>query len=179
MSDSGPAPMLRVRWLSRLPYGEAWDLQRAVWERRSGGTIVEDYLFLLEHPHVDTGGRRGDGSHLLISPERLAEVGAEFFRVDRGGDITYHGPGQLVGYPLVGVRPRRVTDYVRSLEEALMLTLSDLGVGSWRERGLTGVWTERGKVAAIGVRVSRRVSMHGFALNLHPQMDYFGYINQE
>ena len=76
MTDSGPAPMLRVRWLSRLPYGEAWDLQRAVWERRSGGTIVDDYLFLLEHPHVYTVGRRGDGSHLLISPERLAEVGA-------------------------------------------------------------------------------------------------------
>lgn len=177
MTASGSAPRLRVRWLSRLPYGEAWDLQRAIWERRSGGMVGDDYLLLLEHPHVYTVGRRGDGSHLLIGPERLSEVNAEFFRVDRGGDITYHGPGQLVGYPLIGVKPGRVTDYVRSLEQALILALSDLGVRSWRERGLTGVWTDRGKVAAIGVRVSRKVSMHGFALNLHPQMEYFGHIN--
>jgi lipoic acid synthetase len=163
--------------LSRLPYAEAWDLQRAIWERRSGGVIGDDYLLLLEHPHVYTIGRRGDDSHLLINPDRLSEVNAEYFRVDRGGDITYHGPGQLVGYPLIGVKPGRVTDYVRSLEQALILALSDLGVKSWRERGLTGVWTDRGKVAAIGVRVSRKVSMHGFALNLHPQMEYFGYIN--
>ena len=169
--------MLRVRWLSRLPYGEAWDLQKAIWKQRSGGMIGDDYLLLLEHPHVYTVGRRGDGSHLLIDPERLSEVKAEYFRVDRGGDITYHGPGQLVGYPLVGVKPGRITDYVRSLEQALILTLSDLGVKSWREQGLTGVWTDRGKVAAIGVRVSRRVSMHGFALNLDPQMEYFGHIN--
>ena len=173
----GRSPALRVRWLGRLPYAEAWDLQRAIWERRSGGAIADDYLLLLEHPHVYTVGRRGDDSHLLIGPDRLSEVGAEFFRVDRGGDITYHGPGQLVGYPLIAVRPARITDYVRSLEEALVATLSDLGVEAWSERGLTGVWTRRGKVAAIGVRVSRRVSMHGFALNLHPSMEYFGYIN--
>ena len=177
MTSEGPASQLRVRWLSRLPYAEAWDLQRSVWKRRASGAIGDDYLLLLEHPHVYTVGRRGDGSHLLIGPDRLSEVGAEFFRVDRGGDITYHGPGQLVGYPLVGVKPGRVTDYVRSLESVLIATLSDLGVESWREQGLTGVWTKGGKVAAIGVRVSRRVSMHGFALNLHPQMEYFGYIN--
>ncbi len=177
MTGPGSVPMLRARWLGRLSYAEAWDLQRAIWNRRSGGQIADDYLLLLEHPHVYTVGRRGDGSHLLIGPERLSEVGAEFFRVDRGGDITYHGPGQLVGYPLIGINPGRVTDYVRSLEEALIATLSDLGVESWREQGLTGVWTALGKVAAIGVRVSRRVSMHGFALNLHPRMEYFGYIN--
>ena len=177
MTSGAPTPLLRVRWLSRLPYAEAWDLQRAVWERRSSEAITDDYLFLLEHPHVYTVGRRGDGSHLLIDSDGLSEVGAEYFQVDRGGDVTYHGPGQLVGYPLIGVKPGRVTDYVRSLEKALIATLSDLGVESWSERGLTGVWTERGKVAAIGVRVSRRVSMHGFALNLHPQMEYFGYIN--
>ena len=177
MTTGGPAPLLRVRWLGRLPYAEAWDLQRAVWERRTSGAVSDDYLFLLEHPHVYTVGRRGDGSHLLIGADRLAEVGAEFFRVDRGGDVTYHGPGQLVGYPLVGVRPGRVTDYVRSLEQALIAALADLGVEAWTERGLTGVWTGRGKVAAIGVRVSRRVSMHGFALNLYPRMEYFGHIN--
>ena len=177
VTPPGRSPALRVRWLGRLPYAEAWDLQRAIWERRSGGFIADDYLLLLEHPHVYTVGRRGDGSHLLIDPDRLSEVGAEFFRVDRGGDVTYHGPGQLVGYPLVAVRPARITDYVRSLEDALVATLSDLGVESWSEPGLTGVWTRLGKVAAIGVRVSRRVSMHGFALNLHPSMEYFGYIN--
>ncbi len=177
MTSQAPNPLLRVRWLSRLPYAEAWDLQRAVWERRSSGAIADDYLLLLEHPHVYTVGRRGNGSHLLIDSDRLSELGAEYFQVDRGGDITYHGPGQLVGYPLIGVKPGRVTDYVRSLESALIAALSDLGVESWREHGLTGVWTERGKVAAIGVRVSRRVSMHGFALNLHPQMEYFSHIN--
>ena len=177
VTPPGRSPALRVRWLGRLPYAEAWDLQRAIWERRSGGSIVDDYLLLLEHPHVYTVGRRGDGSHLLVGPDRLSEVGAEFFRVDRGGDVTYHGPGQLVGYPLMAVRPARITDYVRSLEEALVATLSELGVESWPEGGLTGVWTRLGKVAAIGVRVSRRVSMHGFALNLHPTMEYFGYIN--
>ncbi len=177
VTPPGRSPALRVRWLGRLPYAEAWDLQRAIWGRRSGGAIADDYLLLLEHPHVYTVGRRGDGSHLLIGPERLSEVGAEFFRVDRGGDITYHGPGQLVGYPLIAVKPARITDYVRSLEDALVATLSDLGVEAWSEPGLTGVWTRLGKVAAIGVRVSRRVSMHGFGLNLHPSMEYFGYIN--
>ena len=177
VTPPGVSPTLRVRWLGRLPYAEAWDLQRAIWERRAGGAIADDYLLLLEHPHVYTVGRRGDGSHLLIGPDRLSEVGAEFFRVDRGGDVTYHGPGQLVGYPLIAVKPSRITDYVRSLEQALVATLSDLGVEAWPEPGLTGVWTRGGKVAAIGVRVSRRVSMHGFALNLHPSMEYFGHIN--
>lgn len=177
VTPPGRSPKLRVRWLGRLPYAEAWDLQRAIWERRSGGAIADDYLLLLEHPHVYTVGRRGNGSHLLIGPDRLSEVGAEYFRVDRGGDVTYHGPGQLVGYPLIAVKPSRITNYVRSLEDSLVATLSDLGVEAWSERGLTGVWTRRGKVAAIGVRVSRRVSMHGFALNLYPSMEYFGYIN--
>nr|MDE0501437.1 lipoyl synthase [bacterium] len=177
VTPPGRSPSLRVRWLGRLPYAEARDLQRAIWERRSGGVIADDYLLLLEHPHVYTVGRRGDGSHLLIGPDRLSEVGAEFFQVDRGGDITYHGPGQLVGYPLMAIKPTRITDYVRSLEGALAATLSDLGVEAWSEPGLTGVWTRLGKVAAIGIRVSRRVSMHGFALNLHPSMEYFGYMN--
>jgi lipoic acid synthetase len=168
---------LRVRWLGRLPYGEAWDLQRAIWEGRTVGRTRDDYLLLLEHPHTYTVGRNGDGSNLVVSAERLKEVGAELHHVDRGGDITYHGPGQLVGYPILAVArlPRGfdMVGHVRRIEEMLIAALADLGVSAWAEAGYTGVWTERGKVAAIGVRVSRGVSMHGFALNVEPDLAYF------
>ena len=168
---------LRVRWLGRLPYGEAWDLQRAFWEGRTSGRTRDDYLLLLEHPHTYTVGRNGDGSNLLLAEERLAEVGAELHHVDRGGDITYHGPGQLVGYPILAV-PRLpngfdMVGHVRRIEEMLIATLADLGVEAWAEAGYTGVWTKLGKVAAIGVRVARGVSMHGFAVNVEPDLDYF------
>ncbi|MDJ0960604.1 MAG: lipoyl synthase [Acidimicrobiia bacterium] len=167
----------RVRWLGRLPYGEAWDLQRAFWEGRTGGRTVDDYLLLVEHPHTYTVGRNGDGSNLLLSEERLSEIGAELHHVDRGGDITYHGPGQLVGYPILAV-PRLpngfdMVGHVRRIEEMLIAALGDLGVEAWAEAGYTGVWTAQGKVAAIGVRVARGVSMHGFALNVEPDLDYF------
>jgi lipoyl synthase len=169
---------LRVRWLGRLPYEEAWDLQRAIHEGRVGGRTSDDYLLLLEHPHVYTIGRNGNGSNLLIDEAALADIGAEIHRVDRGGDITYHGPGQLVGYPIIGLdSPMQVVPHVRKLEEVLIATLAELGVEGWREEGLTGVWTERGKVAAIGVRVARQVSMHGFALNLDPDMAFFQRMN--
>jgi lipoic acid synthetase len=174
------ADLLRVRWLGRLPYDEAWDLQRALWEGRAGGRSVDDYLLLLEHPHTYTVGRNGDGSNLILPEERLAAVGATIHHVDRGGDITYHGPGQLVGYPIMAV-PRLpagfdMVGHVRRIEQLLIAVLADLGVRAWAEAGFTGVWTERGKVAAIGVRVSRGVSMHGFALNVHPDLGYFGNI---
>jgi lipoic acid synthetase len=170
--------MLRTRWLGRLPYAEAWDLQKAVWEGRVEGRTPDDYLLLLEHPHVYTIGRHGDRSNMLLPAERLDELRAEVFDVDRGGDITYHGPGQLVGYPIVSLDdPKRVSDYVHTLEAALMATLADFGIDSWTERELTGVWTVEGKVAAIGIRVSRGVTMHGFALNVSTDMSYFGYIN--
>jgi lipoyl synthase len=169
---------LRTRWLGRLPYVEAWDLQRAIHEGKRTGRTDDDYLLLLEHPHTYTVGRNGDGSNLLVEPSMLAEFDAELHHVDRGGDITYHGPGQLVGYPLRTLEdPTRIVPFVRSLEQALIDALADLGVESWREEGLTGVWTEAGKVAAIGVRVSRQVSMHGFALNLSADMDYFARMN--
>jgi lipoyl synthase len=169
---------LRTRWLGRLPYTEAWDLQRAIHEGKRTGRTSDDYLLLLEHPHTYTVGRNGDGSNLLVDPAMLAEFGAELHHVDRGGDITYHGPGQLVGYPLVTLDdPMRIVPFVRDLEEVLIAALVDLGVESWREQGLTGVWTEAGKVAAIGVRVSRSVSMHGFALNLSADMSYFARMN--
>jgi len=169
---------LRIRWLGRLPYAEAWDLQKAVHEGKVTGRTEDDYLLLLEHPHTYTNGRFADGTNLLISEERLGAVGAEYFDVDRGGDITYHGPGQLVGYPIVslGSRPD-VTGYVRHLEEVLIATLGDLDVKAWAEPGLTGVWTEGGKVAAIGVRISRRATMHGFALNVSTDLSYFDNIN--
>ena len=169
-----PASRIRVRWLGRLPYAEAWDLQKAIWEGRVQGRTSDDYLLLLEHPPVYTLGRNGDGSNLLVSREDLAERGVEVHDVDRGGDITYHGPGQLVGYPIIGLPdPKQIVPHVRRMERVLIDTLSDLGVRSWREDGLTGVWTEKGKVAAIGVRVSRKVSTHGFALNLDPDLTAF------
>lgn len=167
-----------MRWLGRLAYAEAWDLQRALWEGLVGGRSVDDYLLLLEHPHVYTVGRNGDGANLLVSPERLAELGAERFDIDRGGDVTYHGPGQLVGYPIMRLADsKKIVPYVRSIEEVIIRTLAGFGVSAWREDGYTGVWTERGKVAAIGVRVSRHVTMHGFAINVDPDMTYFGHMH--
>ena len=171
---------LRVRWLGRLPYQEAWDLQRAVWEGRVFGRTWDDYLFLLEHPHTYTVGRNGDGSNLIVDPRSLRELGAELCYVDRGGDITYHGPGQLVGYP-IGAVPKLpggfdAVGHVRRIEETLIGALSDFGVQAWAEDGYTGVWTSRGKIASIGVRVSRGVTMHGFALNVASDLSYFKHI---
>ena len=174
IADSGNR-MLRVRWLGRLPYTEAWDLQRAIHEGKVAGRTGDDYLLLLEHPPVFTIGRNGDASNLLVD---RAGLKAEVHHVDRGGDITFHGPGQLVGYPILSLKdPKQVVPYVRRLEKVLIRTLEDFGIEGWTEDGLTGVWTERGKAGAIGVRVSRRVTMHGFSLNLSPDMDYFGMMN--
>lgn len=169
--------MLRTRWLGRLPYAEAWDLQKALWEGRVEGR-ADDYLLLLEHPPVYTVGRNGNGSNLLVPEAALPGLGAELHHVDRGGDITFHGPGQLVGYPIIRLSdPMQIVPYVRKLEQVLIETLDVLGVEAWREAGLTGVWTSAGKVGAIGVRVSRQVTMHGFALNLDPDMDFFSKMN--
>ena len=180
MTGADAASLLRVRWLGRLAYEEAWDLQRAFWEGRASGRSSDDYLLLVEHPHTFTVGRNGDGSNLVVAPERLAGLGAELHFVDRGGDITYHGPGQLVGYPIFAVpklpRGFDMVGHVRRIEQLLISTLADFGVTAWAESGSTGVWTERGKVAAIGVRVARGVSMHGFALNVRPDLTYFGHI---
>jgi lipoyl synthase len=169
--------LLRARWLGRLPYEEAWDLQRALHEGRVAGRTGDDYLLLLEHPHTYTVGRFSTGANVLIDEDRAAAIGASLFRVDRGGDVTYHGPGQLVGYPIVhlGDSPD-ISGHVRRLEETLIATLADLGVAAWAEPGYTGVWTDRGKVAAIGVRAARRVTMHGFALNVATDLRYFGHI---
>lgn len=170
--------LFRARWLGRLSYEEAWDLQKAIWEGLVEGRSVDDYLLLLEHPHVYTVGRNGDGANLLVSDERLAELGAGRFDIDRGGDVTYHGPGQLVGYPIMRLADsKKIVPYVRAVEEVIIRTLDEFGVHSRREPGYTGVWTEAGKIAAIGVRVSRHVTMHGFAINVSPDMTYFGHMN--
>ncbi len=172
--------VLRSRWLGRVTYQEAWDLQRAVWEGRTTGRSRDDYLLLLEHPHVYTIGRNGDGLDLTVREELTADRGIEVLDVDRGGDITYHGPGQLVGYPIVSVGRFEsgfdVAGHLRRIEKVLIETLADLGVDAWTETGLTGIWSDRGKVAAIGVRVSGGVSMHGFAINVDPAMEYFEHI---
>ena len=141
---------LRVRWLGRVPYREALDLQTALFERGS-----EQHLLLLEHPHVFTHGARADlGTNVLVDP---TSVGAELVPVNRGGDVTYHGPGQLVGYPILDLRPDRcdVHRYVRDLEDVIIRAVGDCGVQAGRVDGLTGVWAGSRKLAAIGVRISR------------------------
>ena len=174
---------LRVRWLGRVPYREAWALQRGLHHHSP-----DDHLLLLEHPHVYTLGVRADLRHVLVPP---AEVGAELVRTDRGGDVTYHGPGQLTGYPIVSLPPKRgsgrygladTVAYVRSVEQLLIDALADVGLpGAGRLKEYPGVWVDPAsddprKIAAIGVRLTRGRSMHGFALNVAPDMRYWGYI---
>jgi lipoyl(octanoyl) transferase len=162
-----------------MPYGEALALQRALVEDRRANRIP-DTLLLVEHPHVLTLGVRGDGgrSHILATAEALASRGVEVHETGRGGDITYHGPGQLVGYPIIDLKPDRcdVHRYVRDLEEVLIRTAADYGVVAERVAGLTGVWVGRGKLAAIGVRIARWITSHGFAFNITTNLDYFTLI---
>jgi lipoyl(octanoyl) transferase len=165
-----------------MRYGEALELQRALVEERRAGR-VDDLLLFVEHPHVLTLGVKGDGgrSHILASPEALAARGVEIHEAGRGGDITYHGPGQIVGYPIIDLKPDRcdVHRYVRDLEEVLIRTAADFGVDAGRVDGLTGVWAgpdRRAKLAAIGVRISRWVTSHGFAVNVSTDLGFFDLI---
>jgi lipoyl(octanoyl) transferase len=175
----GPERDLDIRRLGLVPYAEALALQRALVEDRRQGRI-EDVLLLVEHPHVLTLGVRGDGgrSHILVRPEALASRGVEVHETGRGGDITYHGPGQIVGYPIIDLKPDRrdVHRYVRDLEDVLIRTARDYGVDATRVEGLTGVWVGRDKLAAIGVRIARWITSHGFALNVTTDLDYFDLI---
>jgi len=170
---------LEVRRLGVVPYEEALAMQRALVEDRCAGRI-DDVLLLVEHPHVLTLGVRGDGgrSHILVSPELLSARRIGVYETGRGGDITYHGPGQLVGYPIISLKPDRcdVHRYVRDLEEVLIRAVRDVGVDATRIAGLTGIWHANQKLAAIGVRISRWVTSHGFALNVAPDLECFKLI---
>ena len=173
------ARQLEVRRLGLVRYGEALALQRALVEERRAGR-VPDLLLLLQHPPVVTLGVRGDGgrSHILASGERLAELGVEISETGRGGDVTYHGPGQIVGYPIVDLRPDRcdVHRYVRDVEEVMIRACADYGVDARRIDGLTGAWVGDRKIGAIGVRVSRWITSHGFAFNVNTDLDSFDLI---
>ena len=179
--------------LGLVEYGAAWELQRRLVDARKAGA-VPDVLLLCEHPHVITLGRNGKLAHLRASAHVLRQMGVSFFETDRGGDITYHGPGQLVGYPILNLGDirRDVGWYVRTIEEAMIRATIELGVASRRVPGRTGVWvdapprpggapaqngsTEEEKLAAIGVHLSRWVTSHGFAYNVSPDLRYFDLI---
>jgi lipoyl(octanoyl) transferase len=172
----------RARWLGRVGYGESLALQAELVEERRTGAIG-DQLLLLEHPHVLTIGRNGSAAHVLADPARLQGLGVEVFDAGRGGDVTYHGPGQLVAYPILDLAPDRcdLHRYVRDLEQVLLRTLGDFAVQGRVVPGRTGVWVERtglpeAKVAAIGVRVARWITSHGIALNLRTALQYFDLI---
>ena len=169
---------LKVRRLGRVDYAEALALQKET-ERLVLSGEQPDTLLLLEHPHTYTVGRRSTGAAgILATPEMLADLGVQVFETNRGGKVTYHGLGQLVGYPIIRLSPDRedVHRYVRDLEEVLIRSLADLGVDGFRIEGLTGVHTTQGKVAAIGVHIARWVTTHGFALNVNTDLSYFNMI---
>jgi lipoyl(octanoyl) transferase len=167
----------QLRELGRINYGAALEIQqRLVSERKQA--LIPDHLLLLEHEHVVTLGRNGHMENLLASDEVLERAGISFFPTDRGGDVTYHGPGQLVGYPILDLRDwkRDVGAYLRGIEQAIIDTLADFGIAAGRIEKLTGVWVEGKKIAAIGVHISRWVTSHGFALNVSTDLSYFQYI---
>jgi lipoyl(octanoyl) transferase len=168
-----------IRRLGVVPYADALALQKQLVDERREGRIG-DVLLLVEHPHVLTLGVRGDGgrSHILAADETLTSRGVQVYETGRGGDITYHGPGQIVGYPILDLKPDRcdVHRYVRDLEEVLIRVASDYGLVADRVPGLTGVWIGGEKVAAIGVRIARWITSHGFALNVTTDLDYFNLI---
>jgi lipoyl(octanoyl) transferase len=170
---------IEVRRLGLVRYADALDLQKRLVDERKAGRIP-DQLLLLQHPPVITLGvkARGDRSHVLATPDALVRAGVDFFETGRGGDVTYHGPGQLVGYPIVDLRPDRcdVHRYVRDLEEVMIAMAGAFGVSAGRVPGLTGAWVGDRKLAAIGVRIARWVTSHGFAFNVATDLDHFKLI---
>jgi lipoyl(octanoyl) transferase len=185
------------RDLGLIDYKEAWDLQEDSLAKvvqakgvsgkasETGSSASDQVVYFCEHPHVYTLGKSGQNQNLLIPDAFLKKINATFYKIDRGGDITYHGPGQIVGYPILDLELLniKVKDYVSGLEEMVIRTLADFGIKSARLDGATGVWLDTGipgktrKICAIGVRVSRYVTMHGFALNVNTDLRYFQYIN--
>jgi lipoyl(octanoyl) transferase len=167
----------QVRELGRIGYGPALELQQELIAARKAGTIP-DQLLLLEHPHVITLGRNGHLENLLASPQIMERAGISYFPTDRGGDVTYHGPGQLVAYPIFDLRDwkRDVGAFVRGVEQTMIDTLADYGIEAGRIPKLTGVWVGERKIGAIGVHISRWVTSHGLALNVTTDLSYFQYI---
>ncbi len=181
------------RNIGLMDYQEAWDYQESLFQsivatkiknrRENAGITTSNYLILVEHPHVYTLGKSGDFSHLLIDENQLKQKGASYYKINRGGDITYHGPGQIVGYPIFDL-DHFFTDihrFLRTLEEVIILTLADFGLEGARSQGETGVWLDVNtpfarKICALGVRASRWVTMHGFALNVNTDLSYFDHI---
>src|SRR5678809_819777 len=170
---------LEVRRLGLVPYDEALAMQRQLVEERRAGR-VPDLLLLLQHPAVITLGVKGDGgrANIVATDERLAELGIEVHETGRGGDVTYHGPGQIVGYPILDLRPDRcdVHRYVRDLEEVMIRVCADYGVAAHRVEGLSGAWVGTEKIGAIGVRISRWITSHGFAFNVNTRLEDFQLI---
>ncbi len=166
---------LLVTSLGALPYADALDLQRAAARARIDGAIAHDLLLLVEHPPVITLGRSSKAAHVLFPPEVLAARNVELVEVDRGGDVTFHGPGQLVGYPIIDLRGHKedLHWYLRQLEAALIRALARFNIPAERNAGLTGVWTEGRKIASIGVHARQWVTWHGFALNVSTDLSYF------
>ena len=169
--------LLEVRRLGRVAYSRALEIQKEL-EAEVIARRERDHLLLLEHPHTFTIGRRAKESGVLATAEVISSLGVEVFETDRGGKVTYHGIGQIVGYPIVSLSPDRedVHQYVRDLEEVLIRTLGDLGIEAFRIEGLTGVHTAEGKIAAIGVHIKRWVTTHGFALNVNTDLSYYNWI---
>ena len=189
-------PVVSFKDLGHAPYKETWDFQEELFERnvqrklqnrtegKADGEGTEDVLLFVEHPHVYTLGKSGDAFHLLVSEEKLKEIGATYYPINRGGDITYHGPGQIVGYPLLDLEHffTDIHKYMRCLEEAIIRTIAHYGITGGRIDGLTGVWLDiddpkkARKIAALGVKCSRWLTMHGFAFNVNTDLNYFNYI---
>jgi lipoate-protein ligase B len=170
--------MCEIRDLGLMEYGEAWELQRRLHHQRAHGEISDVFL-LLEHLPTITVGKSGRLDNVLISRERLTQEGISLFFVDRGGDVTYHGPGQVVCYPILDLRKweKDLHLYVRNLEEVILRTLRDFSIYGDRDESHPGAWINGEEIAAIGLSVRRWVSMHGFALNINPNLEHFSFIN--
>ena len=169
---------LNVRWLGKLPYSEAYDLQLGLHRSVSQESSIDDYLLLLEHNKVITSGRSSKENNLLVTINQLNELGIEYFETDRGGDITYHGDGQLIGYPIIRLSdPKKVIPFVRDLENVIIDTLRKFNIDSFTKEDDTGVWTSKGKIASVGIKVSKWTTYHGFSLNIFDSLDGYDLIN--
>ena len=172
-----PTQPCRYEDLGKISFGRAWDIQRDLVARRNSGEIA-DHLLIVEHPHVITLGRNAKVENILAAEDWLAELKVDVCETDRGGDVTYHGPGQILAYPIMdlGQWKRDITAYVRALELVMLNTVSDFGIETERVKGCTGVWHRGAKLGSIGVHISRWVTSHGLALNVSTDLDYFDLI---